>query len=85
MRSNGLSAQIKEMEAKKRDEAVSTIPENKEPEKVDFDTWYHIRSSSIPVNHLKEIILADFKARKLSKKETMEAYDEALRVYGINI
>lgn len=77
-----LKAMIKEMEAKKREESLPTI----EPEvEVTFDSWFHQRKHMIPKNHMKEIILADFKARGLGLKASMMAYDRALEQYGIKL
>jgi len=56
-----------------------------QPVKMDFDAWWAMREKSIPRQHLKEIILADIKARKLSLNETMKTYDEALGKYGVKL
>jgi len=78
---------IKEMEKKMREESMKKAPklEKKEPALVDFDTWYFMRSKDIPKMHIKEIIIVDFKARGLKEKETIEAFDSALRKYGVKL
>ena len=78
--SNDLKAKIKEMEDKKR-EAVPV----KMDKPVSFDSWYHQRSKSIPKQHLKEILAADFKSRGLGKSATMEEFDKALKLYGVEL
>jgi hypothetical protein len=55
------------------------------PSKVDFDAWWAMREKKVPTQHLKEIVLADFQARQLSLKETLQTYDEALRKYGVKL
>lgn len=54
-------------------------------EKVHFEQWYAIRSEQIPPQHYKEIILADFKGRKVAIESTMAEFDDALRKYGIEL
>ena len=54
-------------------------------EKISFDSWWVLVKDKIPKRHMKEIIFADFKGRKLSDMETKETYDAALKLYGINI
>jgi hypothetical protein len=54
-------------------------------DKVEFEEWYASRQAKIPAHHHKEVILADFKGRGLSMKETMQAFDEALKRYGIKL
>lgn len=58
---------------------------NGQAELIDFDHWYGLREDQIPGAHKKEIIMADFKARKVSMTNTMEAFDEALKKYGIKL
>lgn len=52
---------------------------------VDFYVWFAMREKKIPVQHLQEIIWADFKGQGLSKKETLEVFDAALAKYGIKL
>ena len=53
--------------------------------KVDFDAWYATRAGRIPKQHHKEVIKADFKARGLGQAESLEAFDEALKKYGVKL
>jgi len=76
-----LKAKIKEMEAKQRESIPAPAPEKK----VSFDSWYHQRKTKIPKQHMKEIIMADFKSRGLDKEATMEEFDKALKLYGIKL
>jgi hypothetical protein len=77
-----LKEQIKEMEAKKREEATPVIEAETQ---VTFDSWFHQRKPLIPKCHVKEILQADFKARGLGLKATMAAYDKALELYGVKL
>lgn len=77
-----LKAQIKAMEAKKREE---TTPAPQAEAELTFDSWYHQRKAMIPACHMKEILLADFAARGLGLKATMAAYDKALELYGVKL
>jgi predicted KAP-like P-loop ATPase len=52
---------------------------------VEFDTWWALKEEQIPAHHRKEIVWADFKARGLSKSETMKDYDRALEKYGVRL
>jgi hypothetical protein len=52
---------------------------------VDFDTWFALRSSRIPLHHHKEIIRADFKGRGVPTIATVEVFDNALKKYGIKL
>ena len=82
MKEKNLKAQIKEMEAKKREEAAPVI----EPEvELTFDSWFHQRKPMIPKMHVKEVIQAEFKARGLGEKATMAAFDAALALYGVKL
>jgi hypothetical protein len=71
------------------DDAV--IAEESAPEEVieipmvDFDGWYGARRSRIPVHHHKEILKADFKARKMPVMGTMAQFDEMLKLYGVKL
>jgi len=81
--SSGLMEDIKKMESEKRDKAMKKV--EKKEEKVSFDAWWMTRSARIPRNHMKEIIKADFRGRKLSNEEKTEDYDKALAAYGIKL
>lgn len=87
MGKKNLMTQIKEMEDAARKSVACTVEEKKEgtPSKVEFDTWFYLRSEHIPGHHMKEVVLADFKARKLTKLETPETFDKALESYGIKL
>lgn len=66
-------------------QAPAPVAAAPKPMKLDFDAWWAMREKKVPQHHLKEIILADFQARKLSLQETMQTYDEALRKYGVKL
>jgi hypothetical protein len=70
---------IKEMENEKRQSKaiIST------PEIVSFDAWWMVASKRLNLKGwLKEIIWADFKGRGLSEKETIQRYEEGLKLFG---
>lgn len=82
MKEKNLKDQIKEMESKKREESAPLM----EPEaEVAFDSWFHQRKPMIPKIHVKEVIMAEFKARGLDGKATMAAFDAALALYGVKL
>lgn len=68
-----------EIDMAKKNEVVEAAPI------VDFNVWFVMREKRIPAQHLREIVLADFKARGLSKQETVETYDRALAAYGVRL
>ncbi len=69
---------IKEMEKARRAPVVETVA------KVDFDFWWASRKDQIKQpQHMKEILAADARGRGLSKKETMESWDNAVRAFGL--
>lgn len=85
-----LKRQIKEMEEKARAEAqavsevVVVAPESDEQPTVSFDQWWMMVGRKVKMRqHMKEILLVDFAARGLTKQETEQKYDDALRVFGI--
>ena len=86
-----LKTQIKEMEAKKRAESLASnkitfIQPDGESDKISYDQWWMVANKKKSLRpHLKEVILADFKGRGLSAKETQDKYDEALRLFGYDI
>ena len=53
--------------------------------KIDFDSWYALRSKDIPPQHHKEILKVDFNARKVTDTATMAEFDNALKKYGISL
>lgn len=74
-----LKDKIKKMESEQR------APSINKDKVIPFDSWFYHRKDSIPRHHMKEVIMADFKARGLGKEATVEQYDKALRMYGIKI
>jgi hypothetical protein len=86
-----LMDEIKKMEAKERSKrlaiaaAQAPAPSEDGPEKVEFEVWHQLRSKMIPGHHMKEILKADFKARGLGDKESMDEYDKALGKYGVKL
>jgi hypothetical protein len=84
MSEKNLKKKIKEMEQQSRAQVVETTA-NADEVKVNFDTWYYIRSPQIPERHRKEILLSYFKSLKMTINETMQAYDDALARYGVKI
>lgn len=83
-----LEKQIKQMEDASRAEAMTkvVVVPSTDPapvEKMSFDQWWMVINRKIKMRtHLKEILHADFKARGLSKLETEQKYDDALRLFG---
>ena len=77
-----IKVQIREAESKKREEKAKVLPKEI---KISFESWYHARMARFPKYHMKEIIWADFKSRKLSEEEKAEDYDKALERYGIKL
>ena len=85
---------IKEMEANVEVEMALVAPlSTKEAEaekpkvaavnKMHFDGWWSLRKDAIPSIHKKEIVKADFLARKVPAMATMAEFDEALKKYGV--
>lgn len=67
-------------------EAVEAAPKVKaEQPKLDFDGWHAMRKHLIPAVHKKEILKADFKARKVPALATVAEFDEALKKYGVKL
>ena len=75
-----LAAEIKKMEEAKR--KVAPI---KQDIKMSFNSWYHQRKQSIPKQHLKEILWADFDARGIKEQSTVDEFDRALALYGVKL
>jgi hypothetical protein len=75
-----IKAEIKEMEAKKRQES-----EIKVDVAISFDSWFHRRSERIPKGHYKEVIAASFRSMKVPMMATIAEFDEALAKYGLKI
>lgn len=73
-------AAIKEYERQQRLKA----PPVPQEEKIDFEQWWLIRSPTLgQPSHVKDILKADARGRKLSSKETMERWDWAARQFGL--
>ena len=53
--------------------------------KIDFDAWWAMNEKKIPAHHHKEVILADFRARGLSLRESIQSYNDGLKRYGLKI
>jgi hypothetical protein len=53
--------------------------------KVDFEAWWAVVSKKMPSQHRKEIVMADFTSRGLSKKESTGVYNKALEQYGVKL
>lgn len=83
-----LKKQIKEMEDRARQEAQAssevTIIQPDGDERISFDQWWMLIQGQAKMRpHMKEILLVDFMARGLTKKETKQKYDDTLRIFGI--
>lgn len=81
-------AKMKKMEAAKREKAMKsssvTIINGSKDSGIDFDTWWMDINRRVKMKPwMKEVVKADFKGRGLTLKETMEKYDDALRLFGI--
>lgn len=83
-----LLSKMKAMEVAKREEALKesdvTIITGSDDEKIDFDTWWMDINRRVKMKSwLKEVVQADFKGRGLEKRESLEKFDESLRLFGI--
>lgn len=83
-----LLKQMKAMEVAKREEALKDSDVNiitgSSDDSVDFDTWWMDVNRRVKMKPwMKEIVQADFKGRGLSKRESLEKFDESLRLFGI--
>ena len=81
--------QAKDLELDVTEEVMEAAPEvveeKVEEPKIDFDGWHAMRKHRIPAIHKKEILKADFKARKVPALATMAEFDEALKKYGVQL
>ena len=75
-----LAAEIKAMEDTKR----KVVP-IKQDKTISYNSWYHQRKTSIPKQHLKEVIWADMSARGIKTESTVEEFDKALELYGVTL
>ena len=84
-----LHRQIKAAEAVEREKAlkeakVTIITAGDDSDLKEFDVWWMDINRRVTMKPwMKEIVKADFKGRGLSNKETMERFDDALRVFGL--
>jgi hypothetical protein len=70
---------------KKKQEDLAVETEVSTEELYEFDSWWALRETSIPKQHYKEIIMADFKGQGLGKRASIEAFDAALARYGVKL
>ena len=83
--------QIREMEAKKREQEIASAPSvtvsnGAQGKTVTFDQWWMMANKKVKLQPwLKEVIKADFKARGLGKEETEESFNSALALFGYKI
>jgi hypothetical protein len=77
-----IKQKIKIMEQEKRRSSSVSVVQDK---LIHFESWFHMRKDAIPKQHLKEILVADFKARGVGNEATMAQFDNALRLYGIKL
>ena len=84
---------IKAAQRRKREEAIKKVPEYAKPKpaaevekKISFDQWWMLVNKRVSLPYWqKEVILADFKGRGLSKMETEESFDNALKMFGVKL
>lgn len=78
---------IKEREKEMREESIreaAKIQVAPVETKITFDQWWMKITAKVKMRYQdKEVIRVDFKSQGLSNSETEEAYDNALRVFGI--
>ena len=65
--------------------AAPVAPQAPQESKIDFDAWWAMRASKIPMQHRKEVVKADMRGRGISDKETIAAYDKGLAMYGVKL
>ena len=70
---------------KKKEEVKPVMRAVAQPAKIDFDAWWAMNEKKIPVQHRKEIVLADMRARGLGLRETVQSYNDALKRYGVRV
>lgn len=81
-----IKATVKAEQNKKREEAMKKMEVKKpSPKTMTFDAWYSLRKSQIAEHHRKEVLKADFKARKCEEVHTMEDWDKLLLEYGVKL
>ena len=87
-----LKQKIKEAEARKRNEmlknaeTVNIVTPKGQENKVSFDEWWMVANKRANLKPwMKEIIRADFNARRLGKEEPFDTFDEGLRLFGVKL
>jgi hypothetical protein len=71
---------IKEMENKKRQAVVNVTKDDT----ISFENWWIVVCKRLNLKSwLKEILLADFKGRGLTEKESTAKYEDALKKFGL--
>jgi hypothetical protein len=85
-----LHAEMKRMEIEKRRKMLEenkgrvVIDSGRKDDLIDFDAWWMNVSKRVKMHSwMKEIVKADFKARGLKNAETIEKFDETLRIFGV--
>ena len=83
-----LLKQMKAMEETKREEVLKSndvkILTGSDDGTIDFDTWWMDINRRVKMKAwMKEIVRADFKGRGLSKSESLEKFDESLKLFGV--
>jgi hypothetical protein len=80
-----LKQQIKAMEDQKRKENMAVeVAVSSETAKISFDQWWVIINTKVQMKpYMKEILLADFASRGLTKLEEEQKYNDTLRIFGI--
>jgi hypothetical protein len=76
---------IKEFERQKRQKLLDSKKSEPAKEKeLDFNSWWAKRSAVLnSPNHLKEILKADAKARGVDGLQTMDKWDWAAKMFGL--
>jgi len=85
-----LAKQIKDMERKKKEEALmkqeEQAPVSQEPKPIKFKTWYTKVQMQLKLPLWeRDIVWADMQARGLKEEELAERYVEALALYGYKL
>lgn len=78
--------QIKEMEQKQREQAPPPPAKKPAPTTMSFDQWWMKVNKTMKFKPwLKEVLLADFKARGLGKEALESEYNAALDKFGYKL
>lgn len=71
--------------AEKKESKPKVITGDEGEKKVSFEQWWMKINRKVSIKSwMKEIIWVDMKARGLSKSETEDKYNEALKLFGIS-